>query len=279
MDECLICGATTDLTVEHIIPQTLWNRFGIDPNGVGDVAKTRTILCSTCNSATGQLHERGAMLDLIAEGAPVTKQTLRQLADWTFWVTILLGLARGAGVLPISEARRWLQDRFFSGNQAGVPRGLRVYAGRSADLAAHPVVPTASYAVSLMDDPSVVTNQDGRPIGYSAHEGTSVQAAEVLGLGSLVLLVVGRAHSSGPDHTTRLDSAVASAGLVRIHPLPTPIPTFATSTVSVAAAHELFVREPLLLGVDLNLLPVNIRRVVEAFTARPNDWPSSPTSR
>lgn len=195
MDECLICGATTDLTVEHIIPQTLWNRFGIDPNGAGDVAKTRTILCSTCNSATGQLHERGAMLDLIAEGVPVTKQTLRQLADWTFWVTILLGLARGVGVLPLSEARSWLRDRFFSSNRAGVPRGLRVYAGRSAD------------------------------------------------------------------------------------PLPTTIPAFATSKASVPAAHELFVREPLLLGVDLSLLPVDTRRVVEAFTARPNDWPSSPTSR
>jgi hypothetical protein len=100
---CLICGTTDELTVEHIIPQTLWKRFGLDPDH-DDLARYRTTLCQTHNQATSALHRRSEAIRLIATGEPVTTKTLAHLADWAVWVTLLLGLANGHGVLRPGEA-------------------------------------------------------------------------------------------------------------------------------------------------------------------------------
>lgn len=54
---CLLCGALADPTLEHIIPQTLWKRFGIDPNRE-DLAQFWTTLCDAHNQATSALHMR-----------------------------------------------------------------------------------------------------------------------------------------------------------------------------------------------------------------------------
>ena len=92
---CLLCGPTDEPTVEHIIPQTLWSRFGIDPNRP-DLAPFRTTLCNSHNKATSNLHERSDMMNLISPGAPVTRKTLNQLGDWAIWVTLLFALERGS---------------------------------------------------------------------------------------------------------------------------------------------------------------------------------------
>lgn len=262
MDECLICGSVTDLTVEHIIPQSLWKRLRINPNGDGDIAKTRTTLCGACNKGTSQLHGRDAMLNLIVAGGPVTRQTLQHLADWTFWVTLLLGLANRRGVVDQAETRALLRARFRPGNGGGIPTGLRIYAGKSADLGAEPESPVVPYAIALVDDKSVYLDAQGHPIGHQADAEMSLQAAEAIGLGTFVLLVVARTHTSGADHTARLDAAAETAGLARIHPLRSPIPDLSSVSATVIGADGLFVREPLLAGANLTLLPENIRRLV-----------------
>jgi hypothetical protein len=262
---CLICGATNDITVEHIIPQTLWRRFGVDPNGEGDVAKTRTTLCKVCNGATSKIHQWADVMDLIQNGQPVTRTALAHLAEWTFWVTLLLGLANGRAVVPEAEARDLLRRRFASSHSVSIPKGLRVYAAVTPDLGARPANPVSSHAVALVGDPTVYTDSASKPIGHRAHVGMSLQAATAIGLGTVVLLVLARTHPSGPDHETRVDRAVATIGLTRIHPPTGPVPTLSPTTASVEAAHLLFVKQPLA-ATDLTLLPEATRRAVEALT-------------
>lgn len=72
---CLLCGAVDDPTDEHIIPQTLWNRFGIDPNQP-HLARFRTDLCGRHNQATSALHQRTEVMELIEHGEPVSAKTL-----------------------------------------------------------------------------------------------------------------------------------------------------------------------------------------------------------
>jgi hypothetical protein len=74
---CLLCGVLDDPTVEHIIPQTLWNRFGIDPD-CENLAQFRTTLCEPHNQATSALHRRIEMMELIETGEHVTRKTLQQ---------------------------------------------------------------------------------------------------------------------------------------------------------------------------------------------------------
>lgn len=93
---CLLCGSLEEPTVEHIIPQALWKRFGLDPDH-DDLARFRTDLCFTHNQATSVLHQRSEMMDLIETGSPITKKTLQHLGDWIVWITLLLSLARGRG--------------------------------------------------------------------------------------------------------------------------------------------------------------------------------------
>jgi len=106
-EPCLLCGAPG--TLEHIIPQTLCCQFELDPNS-DDLARTRTWLCVRHNRAGGRLHQRDEMMRLIANGSPVTRKTLTDLADWTVWVLLLLGLANGDGVLAPEQSRQLLRD-------------------------------------------------------------------------------------------------------------------------------------------------------------------------
>lgn len=267
MPECLICGARDDLTVEHIIPQTFWKRFGIDPNLFdGDVPKTRTSLCRSCNSATAVLHERQEMMSLIETGSPTTKKTLAHLADWAFWVTLLLGLARGSAVIRTDHARRLLQARFAAPSATGgIPKGFRVYAGVAKSLESSGGAAT-SYAIARVGDPSVYLDGSGQPIGFTMSTGQSLQAAQSIGLGHFVLLVVAPTYSSGDNHAQRLDAAAASIELIRIHPPPNPIPSLAPVEIDVGAARNLFVTNPS--GSDWSLLPPRLRRGAEALGLR-----------
>lgn len=129
----MLCGADQDLTIEHIIPQALWRRFGIDPDRP-TLADYKTILCERHNQATSALHRRPDLLDLIETGEPVTRRTLTHLGDWAVWVTLLLGLARGSGVLGETVTRDVLLRR-FDANAGGTPRGVRVYAARVLEYA------------------------------------------------------------------------------------------------------------------------------------------------
>ncbi len=267
--QCLICGATDDLTVEHIIPQTLWNRFGLDPNS-NDLARYRTVLCDRHNRATSGLHNRPAMMQLIADtgadgdGGQVTKQALLQLADWSIWVMMLMGLARGSGVLPRQQALDHLQRRFDGSSAGGPPPGIRVYAARIDQYVSNPDGAEASHMVALTGDPQVLLDVNRRPSGFRTSAGP-IGAAESIGLGRVALLVLGPTHSSGPDHNTRLDQVAARAGLGRIHPLPSPLPTLEPRVIDMREVSQLFTRPPF--GADTSLLPSNIRRLLSAMAA------------
>lgn len=75
-----------------------------------DLAVYRTDLCVPHNKATSALRQRTQMMDLIETGEPVTRTTLRHLGDWAVWVTLLLGLARGSGVLGAEASREFLLE-------------------------------------------------------------------------------------------------------------------------------------------------------------------------
>lgn len=265
MVNCLICGSTEDLTREHIIPQTLWKRFSVDPNSDnGDVSKTWTTLCQSCNAATAALHGRTEMMSLIETGSPAAKQTLQHLADWAFWVLLLLGLAQGASVIPEDEARALLLGRFSDRTRASVPRGVRVYAGIATTLDSRGGPDTTSFVVARVDDPSIYNDDAaGAPIGMSARTGQALQAAQSIGIGKVVLLVLAPTRSSGKDHEVRLDAAAATVGLDRIHPLPTPIPTLAPRAFDLDGVNDLFISVPF--AGDLTLLPAPLRQLLEAF--------------
>lgn len=247
---CLLCHEKDNPTVEHIIPQTLWNRFGIDPDRE-DLAVYRTTLCGRHNDATSVLHERTDMMELIDSGEPVTPRTLQHLSDWAIWLTLLLGLARGPGVLGPEVSRDLLLRRFDDGDGSGA-RGVRVYAARVSGYVdpAEPAI--TQYVLALHQDASVLLDPQGRPTGFAVAEGP-VNASESIGLGRVALLVVGRTYSSGPGHNDRLDQVAGQVGLERIHPLPTSPPRLTPRPVSMKDINSLFTVMPL--GADPSLMP------------------------
>lgn len=253
-EECLICGSTTDLTVEHIIPQTLWNRWGIDPNR-DDLAVFTTRLCGLHNSATGALHEREDMMRLIDTGERVSKRTLSHLADWAIWVTLLLGLARGSSVLDAETSRAWLLHRFThdasTGPGGGPPKGTRVYAAR-VTLLVKADAPTRKYVLALRGDSRVILDAQQEPCGLSFRAGV-INAAESIRVGELVLLVLGPTYSSGQDHTERLDAAAVGVGLERIFPPAVTLPALVPAPIDLDDVSRLFTVLPF--GGDLSLLP------------------------
>jgi hypothetical protein len=148
---CLLCGAIADPTLEHILPQTLWKRFGIDPNRE-DLAQFWTTLCDAHNQATSALHARPDMMSLIETGEPVTRKTLDHLSDWAVWVTLLFALERGSGVLGAEASRELLLRRFSTGH-GGTPKGFRVYAARVAGYVEPADPPRVPYALALFGTP------------------------------------------------------------------------------------------------------------------------------
>ena len=254
---CLLCGSSDEPTTEHIIPQALWRRFGIDPDR-DDLARYRTTLCHTHNQATSALHRRAEMLDLIETGEPISRRTLHHLADWTVWVTLLLALARGSGVLGAEQSRSLLLRRFDT-DEAGVPQGMRVYAARVSEYAER--LDITPHVVALHGDSRVMLNHEGFPIGYSVRTGP-VNASESIGLGRLALLVLGRTHSSGPHHLDRLDAAAAAINLDRILPLGDALPELNPTAVSMAEVSKLFTVVPF--GADFSLFPAALQ------------WPAAP---
>ena len=126
-----MCGTLADPTLEHIIPQTLWKRFGIDPNRE-DLAQFWTTLCDSHNQATSALH---AASDDEPDRALRSRDPQEPGAPrrWAVWVTLLFGLERGSGVLG-AEASRELLLRRFDTVRAGTPKGVRVYGAWVADM-------------------------------------------------------------------------------------------------------------------------------------------------
>lgn len=254
--DCLICGATRDLTLEHIIPQALWARFGIDPNAEGDVRKTHTTLCARCNGATAALHTRKEMLDLIQTGAPVTDATVAQMADWAFWVLLLLNLERGSHIVPEHHARDLLQKRFVAHELGSVPKNWRVYAARVASLA-----PTTTavkhYEVALNFEESLYRDGGGRAIGITVSHGDAREASLVIGLGVMIFLILPPTASSGAGHLDRINAVTAAADLERLVPRRGEAVRLETGNADIGVVRDLFVAP--LAGDDRTLLPPSLR--------------------
>lgn len=259
-ERCLLCGSVDDPTDEHIVPQALWKRFGIDPDQP-HLAMYRTILCDRHNKATSALHQRTAVMDLIEHGGAFTQKTLYHLADWAVWVTLLLGLARGSGVLGADASRALLLGRFDSKN-GGMPKGVRVYAARVSEYVEASDPPAARYTLALIGDPRVALDYSGRPIGISAIAGP-INASESIGLGRVALLVVGKAHGSGPQHDERLDAAAGGVGLQRIWPPDKTMPALDPIPVSITDVSHLFTALPF--GTELSLMPEALQRLVHSL--------------
>ncbi|NHA69976.1 hypothetical protein [Phycicoccus flavus] len=263
--QCLLCEETAGLTTEHIVPQTLWNRFGIDPDA-DRIEPFRTTLCTPHQEVTAALHRHEAMMDLVETGEPVTRQTLAQLGQWSVWVTMLLSLARGSAVLGPRVTREVLLT-YFDGHGGGVPAGTRVYAARVSRFTDPARPPAPRYLLALRRDASVRLDERSTPSGFSFGEGPT-QAAESIAIGKIALLVVGPTHSSGPGHHARMDQAVSHLGLERIHPLgerPQPLPSLTTREVCMRDVARLFTVIPF--GVDMSLMPERIRMVGSALTS------------
>lgn len=242
--------------MEHIVPQALWKRFGLNPNHER-LARYRTTLCRKHNAATSQLHQRTEVLDLIEKGEPATKKSLGLLADWATWVILLLGLASGEGVLPDKEARRLLTER-FDGRNGGPPKGLRVYVARVAEYVSDTTF--VSHMVGVERDGRIVLDHAGVPIGFNARTGP-ITASEAIGLGKVAILVLARTYPSGMDHDARLDAAGATVGLDRIHPPQEDAPALAPRQVDISAVSQVFM--PVMHGGDTSLLPPVVRMAVE----------------
>lgn len=264
MSSCLICRSTSDLTTEHIIPQTLWRRLGLDPNSnAGDIPKTRTTLCDRCNNAGSGLHNRPEMMELLEMGVDVNQKKLSQLADWAFWVLLLLGLAQGGGVFPEDLARSLLLGRFVDKTSASMPKGTRVYAGLASSLESDVSSGAPSYSVIRIGDEVAIRDDNGKIIGFQATVGQALQVAQSIGIGSVVLLVIAPTERSGNGHEAQLDAAVSQVGLSRIHPMPQPLPHFVKRTYNLDAVRDLFVSPPS--GTDASLLPAEARVALQAF--------------
>lgn len=262
---CAICGSLDDLTVEHIIPQTLLKTWGRDPND-DETKSYRTWLCATHQSRMAKIHDRPAMRTLIVDGEPASEKALSHLAEWSVWVTMLLGIANGQGVWPTGPARYHLVNQFSNTTSGGgAPKGTRVYAARFDEQLPEQGQPAfqPSYAVALRDDDRIMLSAHGTPLGIRSKAGV-VSAAKCLGIGQLVVLVLGPTWASGSAHRERLDAVPESFGFVRIHPLPSPIPSLQQLTVDIRFAEKLFTVEPLL-ATDLTLLPGAVGRFIATF--------------
>lgn len=254
--DCLICGATENLTLEHIIPQALWARFGIDPNAEGDVRKTHTTLCARCNGATAALHTRKEMLDLIQAGAPVTDATVAQMADWAFWVLLLLNLARGSHIVPDHHARDLLQKRFVTHEVASVPKEWRVYAARVTSLRPSAMAPRR-YEVALSFEESLYRDGGGRAIGITVSRGDAREASLVIGIGVMVFLILPPTASSGAGHFDRINAVTAAADLERLVPRRGEAVRLEEGGADIGVVRDLFVAP--LAGEDRTLLPPSLR--------------------
>lgn len=198
-------------------------------------------------------------MDLIETGSPVTKKTLQHLGDWIVWITLLLSLARGRGVLGVEASRRLLLRRFDT-HHAGTPKGVRVYAALVDDSVEPMDSEGTPYVLALKGDSRVLLNENGVPIGFSLREGP-INASESIRLGRVVMLV-GSSYSSGDDHDRRLDQAVARVGLKRIFPPEKTLPKMEPTPIRMAAISELFT--VILHGADDSLMPEALR----AFASR-----------
>lgn len=267
---CLLCGDVDNPTVEHVIPQALWNRFGIDPNE-SHLAPFRTNLCGRHNHATSALHRRSEVINLIAEGEPASTRALTHLADWAVWVTLLLGLARGSGVLDADKARELLLRRFDS-HDGGLPKGVRVYVAPISEHVEASETDGTQYALALVGDSRVVTDAEGRPQGLSERTG-STNASEAIALGKLAILVVGKSYKSGPAHEERLNEAARSVGMECIWPLSDRVATLDPRRVSIAEVGRLFTADPF--GADLSLFPASIRGWIRLMEDGPSELPSA----
>lgn len=257
---CLLCGTEAEPTLEHIIPQTLWKRFGIDPNRP-DLARFWTTLCDRHNKATSALHIRQDMMDLIHTGEPLNRKTLTHLGDWAVWITLLFGLERGSVPLGAGASRARLLDRFDRGT---IPKGFRVYAARVEHYTEPATPPPTPYALALHGDSRIALDHEGRPCGLSIGPGP-VHASESMGIGKFALLVVGRTYSSGPDHFERLDQAAADLGLERIQPLNDKLPALTPRPISMTDVSKAFTVIPC--GADMSLMPERIRALQSAVSA------------
>ncbi|MDX1883879.1 hypothetical protein [Mycolicibacterium sp. 120270] len=256
---CLICGSDEEATSEHIVPQTLWLRFGLDPNHK-DLERYRTTLCRRHNEATGKLHRRTEVIELIENGGPFTKKSLGLLADWAVWVTVLLGLSTGEGVLPGDEARSLLRARFDE-HGGGLPRGIRVYAARVSEYVRDTTF--TSYMVAVEKDRRTVLDYRGTPIGFLGIAGP-VTVTESIGLGKIALLVLSRTYPSGVGHNDRLDAAATTVGMERIHPPAATLPILAPRAIDMTALSEVFMPVPD--GQDWSLLPDGVKFTLSMFT-------------
>ncbi|WES65833.1 hypothetical protein P0L94_07110 [Microbacter sp. GSS18] len=264
--DCLICGETNrpELTLEHIIPQTLWRRFGVDPNQEGDVRKTHTTLCKRCNDATSRLHSRTEMMELIEKGTPATDMAIGQMADWVFWILLLLALERGDSIVPADVARRLLHSRFVTHTATGIPPGWRVYAARVATLEHQGTAVQESYEVLTAFGNMGVTSAAGHAIGFTGRSGAAVQSALTIGIGSMGFLVLPPTESSGPNHLDRVDAAAAENGLERLVPRRGAVATLTVGAADVGALRDIFVSP--FEGSDRSLLPQRLRSLLGAFT-------------
>ncbi len=256
---CLICGSADQATTEHIVPQTLWLRFGLDPDHE-DLERYRTTLCLSHNKDTGKLHQRTDIIELIENGGSFTKKSLGLLADWAVWVTALLGLATGEGVLPEDEARRLLRDR-FGGHGGGLPRGIRVYAARVSEYVKNTAF--TSYMVAVREDRRTVLDYAGTPVGFNACAGP-ITASESIGLGKIALLVLPRTYPSGFGHDNRLDVAAATVGMERIHPPVNTLPILTPRAIDMMAVSQVFMPVPD--GQDASLLPDGVKLALSMLT-------------
>ncbi|MFE6921619.1 hypothetical protein ACFVAV_11280 [Nocardia sp. NPDC057663] len=254
---CIICGSHAG-TTEHIVPQALWKRFGLDPNSA-DLARYRTELCEAHQRATSTLHSRRNLLQLVDTGEPVTRKSLTDLADWAVWVTLLLGLCTGICALPVDESRDLLLRRFSGRTAGGLPAGIRVYAARIDAYVSGTDFVSRQIAIEKGDH--VVLDHSNVPSGFTVRSGP-VTATEAIGLGTFALLVVPRTYDSGPRHKERLDGVAASVGLDLIHPLPQPIPTLVPKKIDMRAVSGIFV--PPGWGDDASLLPIAIQSLMHA---------------
>ncbi|GAA1078232.1 hypothetical protein NXT08_24180 (plasmid) [Rhodococcus pyridinivorans] len=257
---CVICGDLDNPTLEHIIPQALLLRMGVEPATTADHPFT-TSLCNDCNTATSKLHNNTDLLDLIETGAPVSQNTLRALAFWIVWITLLLGVKRGGDVWPIEDARQRLQSRFSDRSGGGVPKGTRVYAALVNEDETSTL--SAQYSILLRNDPRVILDHANFPTGYRPSGAKT--AAAVLRVGNLVVMVLGPTWSSGPDHISLIDKAAADIGLTPIWPSTNPEITLTPHTVALKEVWNLFVCTPFTTRNN-ELLPAALRALESAVS-------------
>jgi hypothetical protein len=264
---CVLCGAT-GATVEHVLPRTLVASWGLNPDAP-ETAPFRTRLCARSNSAGSSLHARADVIAMINSGVAASQGTLNRLADWSVWVSLMIGVSRDSSVWPRSAALRYLRERFPCGANSpapsgGLPKGTRVYAALADD--ATPERSHPRHAIALRDDPRVLLGADGEPTGGSAIEGLALSAGSALRLGSIVTLVIGPTWRSGPTHETNMDEIAGTAGLSRVHPNAVSTP-LARQVVDMRSLATLFTTEPFAADTDAALLPRHIRHVRDVFTS------------